>query len=153
MKTSVGADLRVCPSKETHNCINNHEQNRANTRVRPYENNLPEGWRIVSLAEVAEINPKIDKSTIADNTIVSFVPMQAVGAGNGRIDTSIKKHFADVKKGYTPFQPQDVLFAKITPCMENGKIAVVPALHNNLGFSSTEFHVLRPKEGIDPHYI
>jgi type I restriction enzyme S subunit len=115
--------------------------------------NLPEGWVVVSLSEVAEINPKIDKSKIADNTIVSFVPMQAVGAGDGGIDTSIKKHFADVKKGYTPFQPSDVLFAKITPCMENGKIAVVPALHNNVGFGSTEFHVIRPKEGIDPHYI
>jgi len=114
---------------------------------------LPDGWRIVSLEVVAEINPKIDKSRIADNTIISFVPMIAVGAGDGRIDTSIKKHFSDVKKGYTPFQPYDVLFAKITPCMENGKIAVVPALHNNLGFGSTEFHVIRPKEGIDPRYI
>ncbi len=114
---------------------------------------LPEGWQIMSLKEVAEINPKIDKSKIADDTIVSFIPMQAVGAGDGRIDTSIKKHFADVKKGYTPFQPHDVLFAKITPCMENGKIAVVPALHNNLGFGSTEFHVIRHKDGVDPQYI
>jgi type I restriction enzyme S subunit len=119
----------------------------------PLQKDLPEGWQIVSLAEITEINPKIDKSQIADDTKVSFVPMQAVGAGDGRIDTSIKKRFAEVKKGYTPFRPRDVLFAKITPCMENGKIAVVPALHNNLGFGSTEFHVIRSKERIDPRYI
>jgi len=119
----------------------------------PLQNDLPEGWRFVSLAQIAEINPKIDKSRLSDSTVVSFVPMQAVGAGDGRIDTSITKHFVDVKKGYTPFQSNDVLFAKITPCMENGKIAVVPPLHNNLGFGSTEFHVIRPKDRIDSRYI
>ena len=151
MQNHVGADPRVCPVEKENS--NEYTQNRANTQVRPYENNLPEGWQIMSLEEIAEINPKIDKSKISDNTLVSCVPMQAVGAGDGRIDTSIKKHFADVKKGYTPFQPNDVLFAKITPCMENGKIAVVPALLNILGFGSTEFHVIRPKNGIDPRYI
>lgn len=132
-KDYVGAGLKPAPTKK--------------------QMELPDGWQIMSLKQITEINPKIDKSKIADNTIVSFVPMQAVGAGDGRIDISIKKHFADVKKGYTPFQPYDVLFAKITPCMENGKIAVVPALHNNLGLGSTEFHVIRPKNGIDPRYI
>ena len=151
MHNHVGADLRVCPDEKDNS--NERTQKRANTQVRPYKSNLPEGWQIVSLSEVAEINPKIDKSKIANDTMVSFVPMQAVGAGDGRIDTSVKKHFADVRKGYTPFQPNDVLFAKITPCMENGKIAVVPVLHNNLGFGSTEFYVIRPKDGIDPHYI
>ncbi len=147
MKNLVGADLRVCPDEKNHKCKNSHEQKRAYTQVRPYKSNLLEGWKIVPLKDIVEINPKIDKSKISDNTIVPFVPMQAVGAGDGRIDTSIKKHFADVKKGYTPFQPHDVLFAKITPCMENGKIAVVPALHNNLGFGSTEFHVIRKAQG------
>jgi type I restriction enzyme S subunit len=46
-----------------------------------------------------------------------------------------------------------VLFAKITPCMENGKMAVVPALVNGFGFGSTEFHVLRPKQNIDAKYL
>jgi type I restriction enzyme S subunit len=56
-------------------------------------------------------------------------------------------------KGYTPFYEGDVLFAKITPCMENGKMAVVPALHNGLGFGSTEFHVLRAHPGISPQFV
>jgi len=59
----------------------------------------------------------------------------------------------EVKKGYTPFREGDVLFAKITPCMENGKMAVVPPLKNGLGFGSTEFHVLRPHNEISAQYI
>ncbi len=63
------------------------------------------------------------------------------------------KRFATVKKGYTPFREGDVLFAKITPCMENGKMAVVPKLTNGVGFGSTEFHVMRPRPGIEPRYV
>src|SRR5205814_833556 len=55
--------------------------------------------------------------------------------------------------GYTAFQEGDVLFAKITPCMENGKVAVARSLASNIGFGSTEFHVLRPEKGIDPQLL
>jgi type I restriction enzyme S subunit len=58
-----------------------------------------------------------------------------------------------VKKGFTPFQSGDILFAKITPCMENGKITVVPRLENKYGFGSTEFHVIRPKDGVESRYV
>jgi type I restriction enzyme S subunit len=105
------------------------------------------------LSEVVDINPRLDKAAYRDNLEVSFVPMAAVEAGSGQMEVSQAKPFATVKKGYTPFLEGDVLFAKITPCMENGKIAVVPKLINGLGFGSTEFHVLRPHEGIDPQYV
>ena len=72
---------------------------------------------------------------------------------HGFIDVSEKKAFSNVKKGFTPFKEGDVLFAKITPCMENGKMTVVPKVSNGYEFGSTEFHVLRPKEGIDARYI
>ena len=58
-----------------------------------------------------------------------------------------------VKKGYTFFVEGDVLFAKITPCMENGKSAIARDLRNGLGFGFTEFHVLRPKEGVMSEWI
>src|SRR6185437_13075560 len=103
--------------------------------------------------EVADINPKVDKSQIQDDLEVSFVPMPAVEELSGRVDVSTCRPFAEVKKGYTPFLEGDVLFAKITPCMENGKIAVVPTLKNGYGFGSTEFHVLRPHQGIDAKYL
>lgn len=105
------------------------------------------------LSEVVDLNPGLDKTAYRNDLEVSFVPMAAVEAGNGRMNVSQTKHFATVKKGYTPFREGDVLFAKITPCMENGKMAVVPKLTNDLGFGSTEFHVLRPRTGIDPRYV
>jgi type I restriction enzyme S subunit len=79
--------------------------------------------------------------------------MPAVEAENGAIDVSFSRPFKEVKKGYTGFLEQDVLFAKITPCMENGKMAVVPKLINDIGFGSTEFHVIRARTGLSPKYI
>ncbi|MDP3012783.1 MAG: restriction endonuclease subunit S, partial [Candidatus Subteraquimicrobiales bacterium] len=114
---------------------------------------LPEGWDIVTLNDICEINPRLDKSKIPADLEVAFVPMASVGAGDGKIDVSYKRPFSEVKKGFTPFQAGDVLFAKITPCMENGKIVVVPHLENNCGFGSTEFHVIRPKDVVDARYI
>ncbi|HEY9036827.1 MAG TPA: hypothetical protein VIM96_08975 [Pseudomonadales bacterium] len=107
---------------------------------------LPKGWLYSQIQDVAEINPRVDKKAIPDDLIVSFVPMPAVGAESGTIDIGEEKRFSDVKKGFTPFLEGDVLFAKITPCMENGKMAVVPKVKNDYGFGSTEFHVLRPTE-------
>ena len=109
--------------------------------------------RVVPLSEAVAVNPKIDRTQLADDTPVSFVPMAAVGAADGSIDASMVRPYAEVKKGYTHFRENDVLFAKVTPCMENGKMAVARKLKNGIGFGSTEFHVLRPREGVDPHYV
>ena len=114
---------------------------------------LPSGWVLADLRTITGVNPKMDKSVYADNLKVSFVPMRAVEAGTGVIDISQIRRLENVKKGYTPFREGDVLFAKITPCMENGKMAVVPALKNDLAFGSTEFHVLRPHREISAGYI
>lgn len=114
---------------------------------------LPSTWLSAHLSEIADINPKVDKSEIPDDLEVSFVPMPAVEELSGRMDVGMSRPFAEVKKGYTPFLEGDVLFAKITPCMENGKMAVVPTLKNGYGFGSTEFHVLRPYSGIDAKYL
>ena len=117
------------------------------------QTNLSNGWQLANLCEVAELNPRLDKSAHTDNPRVSFVPMPGVEAGTGAIDVSQTRSLEEVKKGYTPFREGDVLFAKITPCMENGKMAVVPPLKNGLGFGSTEFHVLRPYCEISAQYI
>ena len=63
------------------------------------------------------------------------------------------RQVAEVEKGYTYFQEGDVLFAKITPCMENGKCAIAKRLVNGIGFGSTEFHVIRPKESVTSEWI
>lgn len=113
----------------------------------------PSGWALARLSEICEINPRVDKSAFDPDTVVSFVAMPAVEAETGKIDVSETRTFSQVKQGYTPFKKDDVLFAKITPCMENGKMAIVPEMVGEYGFGSTEFHVLRPAQGVDPKYI
>ena len=110
--------------------------------------------KLVRLGDIAQINPRFNKSLLADETPVSFVPMAAVGAADGKIDASTIRPFNEVKKGsYTPFCDGDVLFAKVTPCMENGKMAVAHGLTNGVGFGSSEFHVLRPSNLVDARYL
>lgn len=99
----------------------------------------------VKLGEVCDINPKIQVTD--DHVEVSFVPMQNVSE-DGIIYLSETRLYGEVKKGFTSFHNGDVLFAKITPCMENGKGGIVKNLKNGLGFGSTEFHVLRPHSDI-----
>ena len=98
------------------------------------------------LGDICTINPK--SPGFQDKLIVSFIPMTKVGE-NGEFDPSERKTYQEVKKGFTYFQNGDVLFAKITPCMENGKGAIAQSLENGIGFGSTEFHVLRPL----PEYV
>jgi len=109
---------------------------------------------LVRLGDVAQINPRLDKSSLADDTAVSFVQMASVGAADGKINVSITRPYAEVKKGsYTPFKEGDVLFAKVTPCMENGKMAIARGVMNGVGFGSSEFHVLRPSDKVDAKYL
>ncbi len=111
-------------------------------------------WPFVHLADVAEINPRRkDTSALGPKTIVGFVPMSAVSETTATITTVEPRPFEEVNKGFTAFRENDVLFAKITPCMENGKAAVARGLPNGVGFGSTEFHVLRPRTGLIPEFI
>lgn len=105
------------------------------------------------LSELCEINPpKREVADLKEDTIVSFIPMANVSE-NGEIDLSETRNLGEVYKGFTYFKENDVLFAKITPCMENGKGAIAKNLTNEVGFGSTEFHVLRPKEGITSEWL
>ena len=110
---------------------------------------LPEGWQWVTLGEVAKINfrePFI--RDLPDELEVTFLPMSAVDAGSGTIVAPQVKPLQKVKRGYTSFIEGDVLFAKITPSMENGKATIARGLKNGVGFGSTEFHVLRPRNNV-----
>jgi type I restriction enzyme S subunit len=114
---------------------------------------LPEGWTWKKHSEIAEINPKLPFDKIDDDLEVSFVPMKLVEEEKNKIHLTEFKKYRDVKKGFTSFSNGDIIFAKITPCMENGKCAVVQGLKNSIGFGSTEFHVSRPRNGYNPYYI
>lgn len=112
------------------------------------------GQGMIALGSVCQVNPKKGKDKrLTSGLEISFVPMLAVSE-SGEIDPSEVRVYDAVKTGFTYFAENDVLFAKITPCMENGKGAVAKGLHNGIGFGSTEFHVLRPVQGkTDPYWI
>ena len=110
------------------------------------------GWGLTTLGKCCELNPKRPKD-IDDKVMVSFVPMPAV-SDNGKIDCSEIKPYRDVRKGFTYFAENDVIFAKITPCMENGKGAIARGLAGGIGSGSTEFHILRPIIGkSNPYWL
>ncbi|WP_082441772.1 restriction endonuclease subunit S [Sphingomonas sp. Leaf33] len=116
--------------------------------TRPIEGpwDLPHGWSWERIDAVAPVNPRRAPDGLPGDTEVPFVPMAAVQAKTGGIDVSARRCVDTVRKGFTRFASGDVIFAKITPCMENGKIAVVPALPHGVGYGSTEFHVLSPRD-------
>lgn len=108
-------------------------------------------YPLKKLGDCCEVNPRRPNLTLKDTDIVSFVPMPSVSE-NGYLQDVADEEYGKVKKGFTYFENNDVLFAKITPCMENGKGAIAEGLTNNIGMGSTEFHVLRPIEGVSSPY-
>lgn len=109
---------------------------------------------IVRLGDVCQVNPpKSGLKNISDDTVVSFVEMASV-SNDGFIFHKEDKILSELKKGsYTYFAENDILIAKITPCMENGKCAVAENLTNGIGMGSSEFHVLRTTEKIINKYL
>jgi type I restriction enzyme S subunit len=116
-------------------------------------NELPDSWTTAAFEDVAALSPKMSVTDVDATDLVHFVPMAAVAENFGGIDVSQMRPYGDVRKGYTTFSEGDVLFAKITPCMENGKGALVPHLPNKHAFGSTEFHVLRPEGAVQPKWL
>ena len=103
------------------------------------------------LGDCVDINPRRPQLSLSDTDQVSFVPMPCVSE-DGYLQDVDNVGYGTVKKGFTYFEEGDVLFAKITPCMENGKGAIAEDLTNGIGMGSTEYHVLREKTGISNKY-
>ena len=111
-------------------------------------------WPVETIDVVAQVNPKLAAADRPDlDEIVCFVPMAAVSEETLSIEAQAERPFSEVAKGYTPFKRGDVLVAKITPCFENGKMALADNLAHELGFGTTEFHVFRPSERITGPYL
>ena len=103
-----------------------------------------ESWEQCSLSDVCTVNPKkADTKDLPDELEVSFFPMSALSEIYGEITDPQTRLLKEVRSGFTNFSEGDVVFAKITPCMENGKSAVVGKLVNDIGYGTTEFFVLR----------
>lgn len=122
---------------------NIYKQDSKNTKIDTY-----------FLQELCDINPSVDmKELIKQDKNVSFIPMEVL-ENNGKSFAPLSKK-ASLNKGFTKFQNDDLLWAKITPCMQNKKSVVVSGLENGVGFGSTEFFVLRAKDfhKTDIHFI
>ena len=116
---------------------------------------LPKGWEILAINEISDVNPKLPNKEDLDREIeVQFLPMKLVMELVNKIHlTEIRKLHEVLKGSYTPFIDNDIIFAKVTPCMENGKIAIVEKLKNGIGFGSSEFHVVRTKEKVNNKFM
>ncbi len=110
---------------------------------------IPEEWDVECLAGLSCLNPRKEKF----EGKVSFVPMEDITEDGLWVNNDRLIEFSD-GKGYTYFENNDVLVAKITPCFENGKGALVNGLENGRGFGSTEFHVIRVfSDCLDPQFV
>lgn len=104
----------------------------------PFE--IPESWKWVKLGDIFQVNPR---NSIEDKIEVSFIPMTLLQEGYVSKFTFEIKKWGDVKKGFTHFKDDDIIFAKITPCFQNLKSAIMENLKNGYGAGTTELHVLR----------
>ena len=102
-------------------------------------------------ADCLEFNPKKSEVKDLQDIQASFVPMECIGT-DGSFAIKDKGIIREYYKGYTYFRDGDVLLAKITPCFENGKVAIAENCENGIGFGTTEFHVLRPRKDISNSY-
>ena len=102
-------------------------------------------WNNVKLSKVAFVNPSGTYKGKSQVTPISFVPMEVIDERFSEI-TTMEETTIEQSSGFTKFREGDLLWAKITPCMQNGKSAVAKNLTNGLGCGSTEFFVLRPKD-------
>ena len=112
-------------------------------------------YPITSLIKIAKINPpKSELKSFFDDMLVSFVDMASVSESGVILNRDSRMLGTLRKGGYTYFAEDDILIAKITPCMENGKCALATGLENGIGMGSTEFHVIRAdKERVLPAFL
>lgn len=111
---------------------------------------IPRTWAWTRLVDVGEINPRNEAD---DNTLAAFAPMNVISEIHNRQVRCEERPWASIKKGFTHFANGDVMVAKITPCFENGKGAVLRGLKNGIGAGTTELHVVRPLPGVLPEFI
>jgi len=113
---------------------------------------VPISWDVIPLKHLAELNPK--KSGIKEkklSELCSFLPMEKLKLNSLKLDET--KNVSDVYDGYTYFENEDLLIAKVTPCFENKNMAIAKELHNGLGFGSSEIYVLRANAKLNNQFL
>jgi type I restriction enzyme S subunit len=109
----------------------------------PQYQQLPKGWILAKIKDVFTINPR---NNVSDGLIAGFVPMTNLCDGFRNSFSFEQKLWGEIKSGFTHFQNGDIVVAKISPCLENRKSAIITGLPNNIGAGTTELHVFRQPE-------
>ncbi|CNB23650.1 restriction modification enzyme [Yersinia intermedia] len=104
---------------------------------------LPQGWTTIPLRYVCELNPSIAFDGFDQDDDLTFLPMDRVKSGYFIPNTD---KFSKLASSYTAFEDGDIVLAKVTPCFENGNIAIAEDLVGGKGFGSSELFVVRPTE-------
>ena len=116
-------------------------------------NAATQAWPVKRIRFLVRREPSEEKQRILSGAEqATFLPMESIGE-QGELDCSATRYVDEVRNGYTQFFDGDVLVAKITPCFENGKGAIVNGTLNGIGFGTTELHVLTPIPGIDARWL
>lgn len=118
----------------------------------PWVDRVASDWRRSRIRNESLLSPGLSGAAPRNDERCVLVPMETVSE-LGEMDTSTIVSFEDVQKSLVGFEAGDVIFAKITPCMENGKGAYVSSLPTRLAYGSTEFHVLRPRHTLDGRFL
>ncbi|MBS9010032.1 restriction endonuclease subunit S [Escherichia coli] len=112
---------------------------------------VPEHWLCTKLKYIVALTPRKSLINYKFNDKCAFIPMEKLKRNS--LITDMRKFIREVINGYTYFEDNDLLLAKVTPCFENKNIAVAKGLLNGMGFGSTEIYVLRPTENVRAYYL
>ena len=113
---------------------------------------MPTDWQRSRIRNVAILSPSYSSIAPVPDELCTVVPMELLSV-DGEMEVSNQQPLEEISSGLPLFEKSDVLFAKITPCMENGKGAFVRELPTRYAFGSTEFHVLRPSKKINGSFL
>lgn len=118
----------------------------------PWLGDVPKGWGVAPLKQFAAVNPTLGRSLPDRAEEVAFLPMERIGV-DANVDYGERRQIQAVSSGFTSFAAGDVVLAKITPCFENGKAAWLNEMPTQVGFGTTELHVLRPTSRLRPELL
>jgi len=103
---------------------------------------IPEDWQISKIKYIATLSPSCDRSELTPESVITYTPMEYIKNGAFINNT---EQYGNVPASLTPYQEGDIAMAKVTPCFENGNIAVMEGLSNGFGVGSSELIIFRPK--------
>lgn len=110
---------------------------------------IPAEWTASKIKYCTEFAPSCNTRHLSEDSLVTFTPMECIK--NGYFENR-EAHFSALSSSYTQYQDGDIVFAKVTPCFENGNIAIMQGLSAGFGFGSSELFVIRP-QSINTEFI